>query len=428
MSEPLAIGVAGLGTVGAGVIRLLRDNADLIAQRSGRPIRVAAVSARSKARDRGVPLSGIDWANDAAALARHPEIGVFVELIGGEDGPAKDAVEAAIDSGRHVVTANKALLAVHGNEIAQAAENAGVTLRFEAAVAGGIPVVKSLTESLAGDRIRRILGVMNGTCNYILTRMESTGRSYDEVFAEAMKLGYLEADPDLDVGGIDAGHKLALLASIAFGSRVDFRGMDIEGIKRISISDIELAKDMGYRVKLLCVARMSDRGLEQRTQPCLVPADSPLGQVEDAANIVVLEGEAAGPVFLRGAGAGQGPTAAAVLGDIIDIARGRMISTFGQPASTLKPARSIRSATDVAYYIRLLLVDQPGVLARIAAAFGDAGVSISRMRQHGRADDGAPVLIVTHRTSRSNLDRSLDSIRATGLSLSEPVAIRIEEA
>ena len=428
MKEPLSIGVAGLGTVGAGVIRLLQDNADLITERAGRTIRVAAVSARNRGKDRGVSLSGIQWIDNAVELARHPEIGVFVELIGGEEGAAKDAVAAAIDCGKHVVTANKALLAVHGNEIAHAAEDGGVTLRFEAAVAGGIPVVKSLTESLAGDRIGRILGVMNGTCNYILTRMENAGKSYDEIFAEAMELGYLEADPNLDVGGIDAGHKLALLASIAFGNRVDFDGMEIEGIQRISISDIELAGDMGYRVKLLCVARMCEEGLEQRTQPCLVPADSPLGQIENATNIVVLEGEASGPIFLRGAGAGQGPTASAVLGDIIDIARGRSISTFGQPASSLKSVRSVRVAVNVAYYVRLLLVDQPGVLAKIAAAFGDAGISINRMRQYGHADEGAPVLIVTHRTSRAQLDRSLEAIRETGLSLSDPVAIRIEEA
>ena len=427
MGEAIAIGVAGLGTVGAGVVRMLQDNSGLIAERADRPIRIAAVCARAKTKDRGLNLEGIEWTDDPIALARHPDIRIFVELMGGGDGPARQSVEAAIAAGKDVVTANKALLAVRGNEIAAASEAAGVTLRFEAAVAGGIPVVKSLTESLAGDRVLRVMGVMNGTCNYILTRMESTGKSYDEVFAEAMSLGYLEADPTLDVGGIDAGHKLSLLASIAYGTRVDFAGMEIEGIERISISDIEQAGDMGYRVKLLCVARMSDQGLEQRTQPCLVPSTSPLGQVEDATNIVVLEGEAAGPIFLRGAGAGQGPTASAVLGDIIDIARGRKISTFGQPATSLKAAKSVRAAATVPYYVRLLLVDQPGVLARIAAGFGDAGVSINRMRQYGHADNAAPVLIVTHRTSRRQLDRALAAIRATGLSLSDPVAIRIEE-
>ncbi|MCY3877976.1 MAG: homoserine dehydrogenase [Rhodobacteraceae bacterium] len=427
MNKPLVIGVAGLGTVGAGVLQMLEDNADLVTGRAGRPIRVAAVCARSRNKDRGLSLSGIDWEQDPVRLAARPDIDVFVELIGGEEGPAKQAIEAAIRAGKSIVTANKALLAVHGNGIAVAAEAAGVTLRFEAAVAGGIPVVKSLTESLAGDRVLRVMGVMNGTCNYILTRMESTGKSYGEIFAEAEGLGYLEADPTLDVGGIDAGHKLALLASIAFGTKVDFKGMEIEGIERISIGDIEQAGDMGYRVKLVCVSRISDQGLEQRTQPCLVPANSPLGQVEDATNIVVLEGERTGPVFLRGAGAGQGPTASAVLGDIIDIARGRKISTFGQPADTLRPAKPIRVAAMVPYYVRLLLVDRPGVLATVAAAFGDAGISINRLRQYGHADKAAPVLIVTHPTGRTELSQALDAIRSSGVSVNDPVAIRIEE-
>ena len=427
MPECIRIGVAGLGTVGAGVVKLLDQNAHLITERAGRIVQVKAVSSRARNKSRGISLTGIDWEDDPVVLACRADVDVFVELIGGETGPAKLAVEAAINSQKHVVTANKALLAVHGNEIANLAESKGVTLRFEAAVAGGIPVVKALTESLAGDRIKQVLGVMNGTCNYILTRMESTGKSYQEIFAEARDLGYLEADPNLDVGGIDAAHKLALLASIAFGCRVDFGGIDVEGIQHISITDIELARDMGYRVKLLCVTRMSEQGLEQRTQPCLVPANSPLGQVENATNIVVLEGEATGPISLRGAGAGQGPTAAAVIGDIVDIARGRTISTFGQPASSLKSAKTTRAVGEVPYYVRLLLVDQHGVLAKIASAFGDAGISINRLRQYGHSEDGARVLIVTHPTNRVNLNRSLDSIKQTGMSLGDQVAIRIEE-
>lgn len=428
MNETLTIGIAGLGTVGSGVIRLLQENATLIAKRSGRPIQVVAVNARTKSKDRGISLDGIEWVDCAVKLASHPGISVFIELIGGEAGTAKKAVETAIAAGKHIVTANKALLAVHGNEIAEIAEQAGVTLRFEAAVAGGIPVVKALTENLAGDRIRRIIGVMNGTCNYILTQMENTGQSYESIFTQAMDLGYLEADPNLDVGGIDAGHKLALLAAIAFGNRVNFSGMKIEGIQRISSSDIELAKDMGYRVKLLCIARMSDEGLEQRTEPCLIPAKSSIGQIENATNIVVLEGEASGPIVLCGAGAGQGPTATSVISDIIDIARGRRISTFGQPATTLKPAPIAKDVADSSYYIRLLLRDQPGALAKIASAFGNAGVSINRMRQYGQQSECATVLIVTHNTSCAQLNQSLNSIRTTNLSYSEPVAIRIEDA
>lgn len=426
LSDSLTVGVAGLGTVGIGVIRLLQDNAKFIEKRAGRPVQVVAVTALSKSKDRGISLDGLDWVDNAVELAKRPDISVFVELIGGEEGTAKASVETAIQNGKHIVTANKALLAVHGHEIAIAAESAGVILRFEAAVAGGIPVVKSLAESLTGDRIRQIFGVMNGTCNYILTKMESTGKSYEEIFSQAMDLGYLEADPNLDVGGIDASHKLALLASIAYGSRVDFSGVSVEGIQQISITDIELAREMGYRVKLLCIARLSEQGLEQSTKPCLVPAESPIGQIENATNIVVLEGESSGPIILQGAGAGQGPTATAVLGDIIDIARGRKISTFGQSASSLKSLPRSQGAAHSAYYVRLLLVDQPGVLAKIASAFGDEGVSINRMRQYGRNDDSATVLIVTHETCRKQLNLSLDTIRKSGLSFREPVAIRIE--
>ena len=428
MKKSLSIGVAGLGTVGAGVVRLLQQNAELIAKRAGQPIHIFAVNARDRGKERDFSFDGIKWVQDAVELATHDDIDVFVELIGGKDGIAKVAVEKAIESGKHVVTANKALLATHGQEIAEAAEAAGVTLRFEAAVAGGIPVVKALTESFAGDQIRQVLGVMNGTCNYILTRMESSGKDYEEIFNEATELGYLEADPNLDVGGIDAGHKLALLASIAFGSRVDFNGMDIEGIGDVTLEDIKLAGHMGYRIKLLCIARMSEKGLEQRTKPCLVPTESPLGQIENATNIVVLEGAETGQIFLQGAGAGQGPTASAVLGDLVDIARGRKISTFGQSASSLLEAQPIRAGPDVAYYVRLRILDEPGVLAKIAAAFGDAGVSIHRVRQYGDTVEkvGANLLIVTHRTSREQINRSLATVRQTGLSIKPIVAIRIE--
>lgn len=429
MNEPLRIGVAGLGTVGAGVVRLLQQNADMITKRAGRPIHVVAVNARDKEKARGFSFEDIEWNDDAASLASHRDIEVFVELIGGDEGVAKVAVEKAIQSGKHVVTANKALLAIHGHAMAEAAETAAVTLRFEAAVAGGIPVVKALTESLAGERIKQVYGVMNGTCNYILTKMESTGKDYQDIFDEARDLGYLEADPKLDVGGIDAGHKLALLASIAFGNRVDFRGMDIEGIEQITFEDIQLAGDMGYRIKLLGIARMSERGLEQRTQPCLVPKDSPPGWIENATNIVVLEGEETGQVFLQGAGAGQGPTSTAVLGDLIDIARGRRISTFGQAASSLTKATPVQDGRDVAYYVRLRILDEPGALAKIAAAFGDAGVSIHRLRQYGRRIDdvSATVLIVTYQTSRQKIKHSLTAVRQSGMTIKPIVSIRIED-
>lgn len=278
MSDPLRLGIAGLGTVGAGVVKIVRQKANLLATRTGRPVEIVAVSARNRDKDRGVSLSAYEWVDDPVALARRDDIDVLVELMGGSDGPAKAATEAALASGKDVVTANKAMLAHHGQKLATLAEENGAALRFEAAVAGGIPVIKALTEGLAGNEVTRVMGVMNGTCNYILTRMESAGLSYREAFEEADDLGYLEADPELDVGGIDAGHKLALLASIAFGTEVAFSGVDLEGIGKVSIDDIRQAADMGYKIKLLGVARMTGRGLEQRMAPCLVPQTSPLGQ------------------------------------------------------------------------------------------------------------------------------------------------------
>jgi homoserine dehydrogenase len=428
MTAPLRIGIAGLGTVGAGVVKIVAKHHNLLAHRAGRPIAITAVSARSRGKDRGIDLSGFAWEDDPVALARRDDVDVFVELMGGDSGPALAATEAAIASGKDVVTANKAMLAHHGHRLAQAAEAVGAVIRFEAAVAGGIPVVKALTEGLAGNEILRVMGVMNGTCNYILTRMETAGLPYEEVFAEADALGYLEADPQLDVGGIDAGHKLALLAAIAFGTKVSFDAVELEGIGRISIEDIRQAADMGYRIKLLGVAQMTGRGLEQRMSPCLVPADSPLGQLQGGTNMVVIEGDSVGQVVLRGAGAGQGPTASAVMADVIDLARGFRVSTFGRPAATLADPVPARASAPAPYYLRMTLVDKPGALAKVAAALGEAGVSIDRMRQYGHADSpAAPVLIVTHRTTRDALDHALRAFGATGVVIGEPVAIRIEQ-
>ncbi|MEM0947339.1 MAG: homoserine dehydrogenase [Pseudomonadota bacterium] len=426
MNPPLRLGIAGLGTVGTGVVRIVQRHGDLLTARAGRPVEISAVSARSQHKDRSVDLAAYAWEDDPIALAARDDVDVFVELIGGSDGPAKTSIETALAVGKDVVTANKALLALHGQPLAEQAEAQGALIRFEAGVAGGIPVIKTLTEGLAGNEISRVIGVMNGTCNYILTRMEAAGLSYDEVFAEADALGYLEADPTLDVGGIDAGHKLALLAAIAFGTQVNFDAMEIEGIERISIDDIRQAADMGFRIKLLGVARMTGRGLESRMSPCLVPADSPLGQLENATNMVVLEGDAVGQIVLRGAGAGEGPTASAVMGDIIDIARGTRLPTFGQPAAGLRPTRGVRSTAPAPFYLRMGLVDKPGALAKIAAVLGEAGVSIDRMRQYGHESSDAPVLIVTHKTTRTALDEAIAAMNATGVLASPPVAIRIE--
>lgn len=425
MTTPLRLGIAGLGTVGVGVVRIIRKQADLLEARTGRKITISAVSARSKDKDRGVPLADYAWEDDPVALAKRDDVDVFVELMGGDEGPAKDATEAAIKAGKDVVTANKAMLAHHGQELAEAAENAGLVIRYEAAVAGGIPVMKALTEGLAGNEITRVMGVMNGTCNYILTQMQATRQGYNALFDEADKLGYLEADPNLDVGGIDAGHKLALLSSVAFGTQVDFDAVELEGIQAITLEDIDAAADMGYRIKLLGVAQMTGRGLEQRMSPCLVPDTSPLGQLEGGTNMVVIEGDSVGQIVLRGAGAGEGPTASAVMSDIIDIARGLRLPTFGQPATTLRKARAAKAAVPAPYYLRMQLVDKPGALAKVAAVLGDAGVSIDRMRQYGHQDTSAPVLIVTHKVTRTALDEALAAMDKSVVH-GDPVAIRIE--
>ena len=427
MVAPLRLGLAGLGTVGIGVVKIVQTHADLLALRAGRPVVITAVSARDKSKNRDADLSSYAWETDPVALATRDDIDVFIEVMGGSEGPAKHATEAAIAAGKDVVTANKALLAHHGQALAIAAETNGRVIRFEAAVAGGIPVIKALTEGLAGNGMKRVMGVMNGTCNYILTRMQSAGLPYDQVFEEARQLGYLEADPNLDVGGIDAGHKLSLLASIAFGTKVSFDAVELEGIGAISIDDITHAADMGYRIKLLGVAQMTGRGLEQRMTPCLVPADHPLGQLQGGTNMVVLEGDSVGQIVMRGPGAGMGPTASAVMGDVMDIARGTRLSTFGQPAATLATPIAAKAATPAPYYLRMTLLDKPGALAKIATAIGDAGISIDRMRQYGHAGIHAPVLIVTHKATRDDVNNAISRFAATGVLVGDPVAIRIEE-
>ncbi|AMY69991.1 homoserine dehydrogenase [Frigidibacter mobilis] len=426
MSEPLRLGIAGLGTVGIGIVKIVQRHADLIERRCGRRIVITAVSARDRTKNRDADLSDYAWETDPVVLARRADVDIFIEVMGGSEGAAQDATRAAIEAGKDVVTANKALLAHHGQALAEAAEAKGRVIRFEAAVAGGIPVIKALTEGLAGNAITRVMGVMNGTCNYILTRMDSASLPYETVFEEARQLGYLEADPNLDVGGIDAGHKLSLLAAIAFGTRVSFDAVDLEGIGRISIDDIRRAGDMGFKIKLLGVAQMTGRGLEQRMSPCLVPADSPLGQLQGGTNMVVLEGDSVGQIVLRGAGAGMGPTASAVMADVIEIARGCRLSTFGQPAHTLAVPVAAKATAPAPYYLRMELQDKPGALAKIATVLGENGISIDRMRQYGHDAGTAPVLIVTHKTTRDAVDHAFHGVAGTGVVTGVPVAFRIE--
>ncbi len=426
MSEPLRIAIAGLGTVGAGIVKIVQQHGALLAARAGRSVEIVAISARSRTKDRGVDLAAYAWEDDPVALARRDDVDLLIEVMGGEDGPAKACVETALQNGKHVVTANKAMLAIHGQEMAIQAERAGVALRYEAAVAGGIPIVKALTEGLAANGITRVMGVMNGTCNYILTVMEETGASYNDVLKDAQDLGYAEADPAADVGGFDAAHKLSLLAATAFGAQVRFDNVVIEGIERITLADIENAADMGYRIKLLGVARMAQDGLEQRMQPCLVPAASPLGQLEGVSNMVVVEGDHVGQTVYQGPGAGEGPTASAVMADVVDIARGLVMPVFGQPADTLARPNASSAGSDARYYLRFSLSDQPGVLAELASILGRHDVSINRMRQYDHDGQAAPLVIVTHATGRPALDLALAEISALSACLAAPVALRIE--
>src|ERR1700722_2358343 len=430
MSRPLSVAVAGLGTVGAGVLKLLRDNATIVAARAGRPIAVTAVSARDRTKDRGVPISGLRWYEDPVALAADPAVDVVVELIGGADGPARALVEAAIAAGKPVVTANKAMLAVHGAALAAAAEAKGVPLAFEAAVAGGIPVIKALREGLAGNRILRIAGILNGTCNYILTQMRERGREFADVLADAQKLGYAEADPGFDIDGIDAAHKLAILAALAFGRPVAFDAVHIEGIRRISALDIAFAGELGYRIKLLGIARETEAGIETRVHPCMVPQTAPIARVDGVFNAVVAEGDFVGRVMLEGRGAGAGPTASAVVAGLIDLPRNRMTPVWGASAASLSSAPSVPMSNHVGpYYLRLMVVDRPGVIADVTAILRDLGVSLESMLQRGRSPgEAVPVVLVTHETKESDMRSALDRIGALPTVMEDPTLIRIEAA
>ncbi|MFY8092304.1 MAG: homoserine dehydrogenase [Niveispirillum sp.] len=425
----LRIGVAGLGTVGGGVLKLVSANADLLARRSGRPIQVVAVSARDRSRDRGVDLSSVRWYENAADLAVDPDVDVFVELIGGSDGIAKQAVEAALAAGKHVVTANKALLAHHGATLAKTAEGAGLTLAFEAAVAGGIPAIKGLREGLAANNIREVHGILNGTCNYILTEMRTTGRDFADVLADAQRLGYAEADPSFDVDGVDAAHKLAVLTAVAFGAHVDFKSVHIEGIRHVSALDINYAQELGYRIRLLGIARRTEDGIEQRVHPCMVPITSPCGATDGVFNAVVADGDFVDKVVLVGRGAGAGPTASAVVADLVDIARGRSTPTFGVPAAELEPAKAAPlSRRRGRYYVRLMVVDRPGVIAEIAATLRDQNVSMEAFLQRGRAPgEAVPVVWTTHDTDEAAMQQALATIASLDSVLEPPRMIRIED-
>jgi len=427
VTEPLRIALAGLGTVGAGVIRLIDANGELIARRAGRPIEVVAVSARDRAKDRGVDITRFDWVDDTAALAHHPRADVVVELVGGSDGPALALARASLAGGKSFVTANKAMIAHHGLELANAAETAGLALKFEAAVAGGVPVIKGLREGAAANEIARVYGILNGTCNFILSKMEAEGRDFADILAEAQRLGYAEADPSFDIDGVDAAHKLSILASLAFGTQPAFDQVAITGVRHVLAADIAEAASLGYRIRLLGLSEANGHGLFQRVHPHLVPLSHPLAHVTGSTNAVVAEGNFVGRLLFQGAGAGDGPTASAVVADLIDIARGEFGPPYAMPAAALaQPGAADTGERIGRAYVRFTVADKVGVLAEIAAAMRDAGVSIESLMQRGASADGSVlVAIVTHEGPERAVAEALDKLRGSSSLTGEPMWMHI---
>ena len=434
---PLRIGVAGLGNVGATLVRILQKDGGELTRKLGRQLEVVAVAARSRSRDRGIDISGLEWFDDPVALAKWDGIDLFVELIGGEDGPAFAAVKAALEIGRPVVTANKALLAKHGVTLARMAEEAGAQLGFEAAVAGGIPVIKTLREGLGSARIAKVFGIMNGTCNYILTRMGNEGISFADCLKDAQALGYAEADPTFDVEGFDTAHKLAILATLCFGYEIAPDRMRIEGISGITQHDIQVAADLGYKIKLLGIAERTDNGIEQRVHPTFVPKGSAIAGVDGVMNAVALETDHVHELLLAGPGAGGPPTASSVLSDILDIARGTRVPPLGVPSDELLPyVEAPMRAHEGGFYLRLNAKDVPGALAAITTRMGEKSISIDSVIQRSDlnakavAEDGSPtrtVVMITQQTLESSVREALAEIAADGFIVGEPQLIRIEK-
>ncbi len=427
MTKPLRVGLAGLGTVGAGVIKLLDANRELLSRRADRAIEVVAVSARDRNRDRGVDLGRFAWVDDAVELAAREDVDVVVELVGGADGPALTLARATLDHGKAFVTANKAMIAHHGLELAQRAEKTNAPLKFEAAVAGGIPVIKGLREGAAANELSQVYGILNGTCNYILTEMEQAGASFADVLADAQRLGYAEADPTFDIDGIDAAHKLSILASLAFGGVVDFANVATEGVRNVDSVDIKHAAALGYRIKLVGLARLDNGALFQRVHPCLVPLSHPLAHANGSLNAVVAEGNFVGRLFFEGRGAGEGPTASAVVADLIDVARGECGHAFSMPAASLSGMHPADQASHVGrYYLRLSVADRPGVLADLTAILRDADVSIESLIQQGQmTDGGVSVVMVTHMAPESAMRAAIARMRALDSVVGAPMMMHI---
>ncbi len=431
MTAPLRIALAGLGTVGVGVVQLIVENRDIIARRAGRSIEIVAVTARDRMKDRGIDISGYRWTDDMSALATSDDVDVVVELVGGSDGPALTLAREALGSGKALVTANKAMMAHHGMELAGLAEARGLALKYEAAVAGGIPVIKGLREGVAANRIERVYGILNGTCNYILSAMEKDGRDFADVLKDAQAAGFAEADPAFDIDGVDAAHKLAILASLCFGTQLNFSGVDTSGIRKILAADIEQARALGYRIRLLGLAEIDgengNSSLFQRVHPFLVRTDHPLAHVTGPTNAVVAEGNFSGRLLFQGAGAGDKPTASSVVADLVDIARGETGPAFAMPTADLEKLPQATSGHRTGKtYLRMVVADKPGVLAEITAAMRDAGLSIESLIQKETKDDGSALIaMVTHEGPESAITETIAALAGSDSLLGEPMVMHI---
>ncbi len=429
MAETLRVGIAGLGTVGAETFRILSERKDILLSRSGKKIEVVAVSSQNRHIDRGIDLSGVEWVDDARKLCLMPNVDVVVELIGGAEGIAKDIAEATVTNSKYFVTANKALIAHYGDEIGKNAEKNDVSIGFEAAVAGGIPIIKTLREGLGGNQFTRVYGILNGTCNYILSEMRETGRDFKDVLTDAQALGYAEADPSFDIDGIDAAHKLSILASIVFQTKINFEAIYTEGIRFISPIDLEFATELGFRIKLLGIAEIKDEVIQQRVRPCLVSINSQISQVEGVFNAVAVEGGDSGLSLSYGRGAGGGPTASSVISDLLDIASNRRVPNFGVKSDDLVARKSINmDGLHGSYYLRLKVFDRPGVLADLTAIFRDENVSVEAILQRGRdPEELVPVVLTTHETNEEAILRSISKFKLLDSVAEDPRILPIEK-
>lgn len=422
---PLKVGVAGLGTVGGGLLELLAKRGFRDGERG---VTVTTVSARNRSRKRAVDIGGFAWIDDPVEMAESAEIDVFVELIGGSDGPAKRAVEQALRRGVHVVTANKAMLAEHGADLAAISEASGAQLFFEAAIGGGMPIVKAVRESLAGARIDALAGILNGTCNFLLSEMEASGRDFAEVLKDAQRLGYAEADPTTDIGGFDAGHKIALLAAIAFGAKPDFANVTIEGVEHVSLHDIRLAGKLGYRIKLVATAERMGATIRAQVGPTLLPFAHPLARVDGALNGAVVDAQPVGRLTFVGPGAGAGPTAAAVAADLIDLANGARRPAFGRSLAGLGAFAPADTPEHGRFYLRLMVQDRPGVIAAISDRLGRHNVSIESFLQLPAPDTPVvPIVLTTQRVLRRALDEAVAEIAALDAMSESPRVMPIED-